>query len=61
MLYEVITELDTEKPVYRPDGKVRSVAATEGMAYLNIGSQDRVTEGLRFSVYPYTGIPKDVV
>ncbi len=51
--------LDPDKVVYRPDGKVVSVVSTEGMVYLNIGSKDRVTEGLQFSVYPYTGIPQN--
>jgi hypothetical protein len=51
-------EVDTEKVAYRPDGKVVSLVPAEGMAYLNIGSKDRVSEGLQFSVYPYTGIPQ---
>jgi len=50
--------IDTEQVVYRPDGKVVSVASAEGMVYLDIGAKDRVTEGLQFSVYPYTGIPQ---
>ena len=50
--------LDPDKVIYRPDGKIVSVVSTEGMVYLNIGSKDRVTEGLQFSVYPYTGIPQ---
>ena len=50
--------LEPEKVIYRPDGKVVSVVQAEGMAYLNIGAKDRVTEGLQFAVYPYTGIPQ---
>ncbi len=50
--------IDTEQVVFRSDGKVVSLAPAEGMAYLDIGAKDRVTEGLQFSVYPYTGIPQ---
>jgi hypothetical protein len=50
--------IDTEQPIYRPDGKVVSVVSAEGMVYLDIGAKDRVTEGLQFSVYPYTGMPQ---
>ena len=50
--------LEPDKVVYRPDGKIVSVVPAEGMVYLNIGTKDRVTEGLQFSVYPYTGIPQ---
>jgi len=46
------------KGVYRPDGKVVSVAQADGMVYLDIGAKDHVTEGLQFAVYPYTGIPQ---
>ena len=50
--------LDPDRVVYRPDGKVVSVVSAEGMVYLDIGAKDRVTEGLQFSVYPYTGMPQ---
>jgi hypothetical protein len=50
--------LEPEKVIYRPDGKVVSMVPAEGMVYLNIGAKDRVTEGLQFAVYPYTGIPQ---
>jgi hypothetical protein len=50
--------IDTEQVAYRPDGKVVSVVSAEGMVYLDIGAKDRVTEGLQFSVYPYTGMPQ---
>lgn len=49
--------LDTEKPVRRPDGKVIKVAAEDNTVTVNIGSRNRVTEDLRLTVYPYTGIP----
>ncbi len=48
--------MDTKTVVYRPDGKVRSVDQAEGMVYLGIGAKDRVSEGLRFTVFPYTGV-----
>jgi hypothetical protein len=48
---------DPDQIIYRPDGKVVSLVPAEGMVYLNVGSNKRATEGLRFSVYPYTGIP----
>lgn len=51
--------LDTDKLIGRADGKVVSIVPLEGMIYLNIGAKDRVTEGLQFSVYPYTGVPAD--
>jgi len=49
--------VDTERLVRKPDGKVIRVLAEEGLVYINIGSKDRVTEDLRLTVYPYTGIP----
>lgn len=48
--------IDTKTVVDRSDGKVRSVIQDEGLVYLNIGTKDRVTEGLRFTVFPYTGV-----
>ncbi|MCD6303997.1 MAG: hypothetical protein J7M21_03425 [Planctomycetes bacterium] len=48
--------LRPERIVRRPDGKVSQVLANEGLVYLNIGAKENVTEGLRFTVYPYTGI-----
>ncbi len=49
--------IDPERFVRRPDGKVSSVIQDEGLCYVNVGEEDRVIEGLRFAVYPYTGIP----
>jgi len=49
--------LDKEQTVRRPDGKILRVLPSEGLAYIDIGSKDRVMEGLRLTVYPYTGIP----
>lgn len=48
--------MNTEEVAYRPDGKVHSVDQAQGLVYLNIGSKDRVAEGLRFTVFPYTGV-----
>jgi len=48
--------IDTGQTIIRPDGKVRTVIQDEGMAYLDIGAKDRVTEGLRLTVFPYTGV-----
>jgi hypothetical protein len=50
--------LKPEQVVFRPDGKVSQVVAEENLIYIDVGSKDRVTEGLRFTVYPYTGIPQ---
>jgi hypothetical protein len=49
--------MDTYKPSRQPDGKIAKVLTDENLVYINIGSKDRVTEDLRLSVYPYTGIP----
>jgi len=49
--------VDTGATVRKPDGKVLRVLADEGLVYINIGSKSRVTEDLRLTVYPYTGIP----
>jgi len=43
----------------QPDGKILKVLAAEDLCYINLGSKDRVTPGLTFTVYPSTGIPKD--
>ncbi len=48
--------IDTKQIVRRPDGKVNSVVADRGVVYLGIGAKDRVTEGLRFTVFPFTGV-----
>jgi len=50
------SHLDTGTVVTRPDGKISSVDQAQGLVYLDIGSKDRVTEGLRFTVFPYTGV-----
>ncbi|HUS92456.1 MAG TPA: hypothetical protein VM695_11435 [Phycisphaerae bacterium] len=52
------TPIDTDKIVRRPDGKIVRILADESLVYINIGSKDRVTEDLRLTVYPYTGIPE---
>ncbi|MGB2820295.1 MAG: hypothetical protein WBF17_04900 [Phycisphaerae bacterium] len=49
--------VDADRIVRRPDGKVLRVLADENLVYINIGSKNRVTEDLRLTVYPYTGIP----
>jgi uncharacterized protein YukE len=50
--------LSTSSTVRRADGKVRQVLSDQGMVYINIGAKDRVSEDLRFTVYPITGIPE---
>ncbi len=59
--YEIGTKvrpkIDPGRIVRRPDGKVLRVLSDEGLVYINIGSKSRVTEDLRLTVYPYTGIP----
>ena len=49
--------VDTSRTVRKPDGKVIRVLADDNLVYINIGSKSRVTEDLRLTVYPYTGIP----
>lgn len=50
--------LTTGNMVLRPDGKIRQVLGDQGLVYIDIGAKDRVTEDLRFTVYPLTGIPE---
>jgi uncharacterized protein YukE len=45
--------------VRRADGKIKQVVGDKGMVFIDIGSKDRVTEDLRFTVYPVTGIPEN--
>ena len=54
---KVRPSVDTARIFRRPDGRVRTVQSEANLVYVNIGSKDRVTEGLRLTVYPYTGIP----
>jgi uncharacterized coiled-coil protein SlyX/uncharacterized protein YukE len=49
--------LSTGSTARRPDGKIKQVVGDQGLVYIDIGSKDRVTEDLRFTVYPITGIP----
>ena len=50
------SHIATGTVIDRSDGKVSSVDQAQGLVYLNIGSKDRVVEGLRFTVFPYTGV-----
>ncbi len=44
----------------QPDGHVLTAVPGDGMAYIDLGSGDRLTLGMRFSVYSLeTGIPAD--
>jgi hypothetical protein len=48
----------SEIVAHKPDGKVMRVLDRAGICYVNIGSKDRVTPGLTFSVYPSSGMPE---
>ena len=51
---------DKEAPAFKPDGSIVLVDDTAGVVHLNLGSDDRVYQGLTFSVYDRTaGIPRD--
>ena len=46
--------------IYKPDGKVTVLDEQAGVVYLNLGSKDRIYQGLTFAVYDGSGaIPKD--
>jgi len=52
--------LDRSPELYRPDGKVTVVDPHAGVVYLNLGSRDRIYQGLTFAVFDGAGaIPKD--
>jgi len=50
--------IDPTETTRRPDGRILRILPDEALVYINIGSKDRVTEDLRLTVFPYTGIPK---
>jgi hypothetical protein len=51
---------DQEAVAYKPDGKVILVDDAAGVIRINLGSDDRVYQGLTFSVYDKgSGIPRD--
>jgi hypothetical protein len=51
---------DKEAPAFKPDGNVVLVDEAAGVVHINLGSDDRVYQGLTFSVYDRTaGIPRD--
>jgi len=51
---------DKEAPAFKPDGNVFLVDETAGVVHINLGSDDRVYQGLTFSVYDRSaGIPRD--
>jgi len=51
---------DKEAPAFQPDGSVVLVNEAAGVIHINLGSDDRVYQGLTFSVYDRSaGIPRD--
>jgi hypothetical protein len=51
---------DQEAAAFQPDGEVIRVDETQGLIYINLGSEDRIYRGLTFSVYDKgAGIPRD--
>ncbi len=52
-------QADPMKMAMQPDGKIMKVPVGSGLCYINLGSKDRATPGLTFTVYPPTGIPED--
>ncbi|MCL5280114.1 MAG: hypothetical protein M1376_09425 [Planctomycetes bacterium] len=51
---------DKEAPAFQPDGNVSLVDEAAGVIYIDLGSDDRVYQGLTFSVYDRSaGIPRD--
>ncbi len=51
---------DKEAPAFQPDGNVSLVNQAAGVIYIDLGSDDRVYQGLTFSVYDRSaGIPRD--
>jgi len=59
-LYKIEPAPDRGAVVYKPDGKVTVVDEQARVVYLNLGSKDRIYQGLTFAVYDGAGaIPKD--
>jgi hypothetical protein len=51
---------DKEAPAFQPDGAVILVDQPAGVVRINLGSEDRIYQGLTFSVYDRSaGIPRD--
>ncbi len=51
---------DREAPAFKPDGKIILVDEAGGVVRINLGSDDRVYQGLTFSVYDSgAAIPRD--
>jgi len=51
---------DKEAPAFKCDGHVVLVDRTEGVIHIDLGSDDRIYQGLTFSVYDRSaGIPRD--
>jgi hypothetical protein len=51
---------DKEAPAFQPDGEVFLVDQSAGVVHINLGSDDRIYQGLTFSVYDRSaGIPRD--
>ncbi len=59
-LRKIKPQPDVEVAAFKPDGKIMLIDDQAKIAYLNIGSDDRVYQGLTFSVYDKSmPIPKD--
>ncbi len=57
---EVKPAPDREAPAFKPDGKIILVDEAGGVVRINLGSDDRVYQGLTFSVYDSgAAIPRD--
>jgi hypothetical protein len=51
---------DKEAPAFKPDGEIILVDEASGVVRVNLGSEDRVYQGLTFSVYDSgAAIPRD--
>ena len=51
---------DKEAPAFKPDGEIFLVDQAAGTVHINLGSDDRIYQGLTFSVYDRAaGIPRD--
>lgn len=43
----------------KADGKILKVVPEENLCYIDLGSKDKVSAGITFTVYPSTGIPEN--
>jgi len=51
-------EMDVDRLLRQPDGKVSRVLEHDNVCYINIGRKDNVAPGITFAVYPPSGIPE---